>query len=333
MIRKILAVFTRDLKVSFKDFIALYIILFPVLFALAINAFVPGLNDTTVNLGLLTSDDLAAADYYGQFANVEQFDTIEALHERINKRDALLGIVEKNGKRVVIAQGNEPTELNDYAKMLASFRQLNVGVEDSTATIVSMNRSTPPIKKIFVNGALMFTSVIGGMLILLNIIEEKVDNTISAVNVSTLTRGSYIIGKSLIGIVIPIIGSIIMLYMTGFSHVNFLQLIIVMLTMSVLSVVVGFVMGLTNDDVMNAAGNMKMLFLPLMGSVAAIEMLDDKWQKFFYWIPFYWGYKANDLVLSNSDSWSQLFSYVGIVLAISAVVVAVLTPHIRRGLE
>jgi hypothetical protein len=84
---------------------------------------------------------------------------------------------------------------------------------------------------------------------------------------------------------------------------------------------------------MTAAGNMKMLFLPLFGSIAGIELLEDKWQPLFYWVPFYWTYKGNNLVLSNSGSWIDIIKYAGIVVVISLVVFIVLAPRIRKGLE
>ena len=84
---------------------------------------------------------------------------------------------------------------------------------------------------------------------------------------------------------------------------------------------------------MNAAGNMKMLFLPLFGSIAGEELLADKWQILFYWIPFYWTYKGNDLILSSSGSFLDIIKYAGIVLGISVFVFLVLAPRIRKGLE
>ncbi len=332
MIKKINAIFMRDLKVNANDFIALYIIIFPVLFALVINLITPSLNDTTINLGFVEGQD-EAAYYFEQFAYGEVLPDRAALDKRILERDTFFGIVEQNGQLVLVAQGNEPEQTRDYAKLLLTFYKNGVKLSDSAAQIVYVDRLVPPLKKTLVNGALMLVSVLGGMLILMNIIEEKVDNTISAIHLTTVPRWAYIVGKSLIGIIIPIVGSVIMLYMTGFKHINFLQMIIVMLSLSLLSIVIGFIMGLTNDDIMNAAGNMKLLFLPLMAAVAAIEMLGPSWQKFFYWIPFYWAYKANDIVLSGLDDWPKLLSYSGLVLLISGLVVALLAPRIKKGLQ
>lgn len=53
-----------------------------------------------------------------------------------------------------------------------------------------------------VNVALIFTSILGGMIIALNIVEEKTENTISAIHLSPVSRLGFIAGKSLIGVFI-----------------------------------------------------------------------------------------------------------------------------------
>ncbi len=61
-----------------------------------------------------------------------------------------------------------------------------------------------------VNTAMIFTSILGGMIIALNIVEEKADNTISAMHLSPVSRVGYIAGKSMIGVVVPLVGSILL---------------------------------------------------------------------------------------------------------------------------
>lgn len=184
-----------------------------------------------------------------------------------------------------------------------------------------------------VNAAVIFTSIMGGMIIAINIVEEKVDNTISAIHLSPVSRIGFIAGKSLIGVFVPIVGAFILLFFTGFREINYFHAFLMVVTTCLISLTVGFVEGLNNDDVMNAAGNIKLLFMPLFGSIAGVELLADKWHPLFYWIPFYWAYKGNDLVLSNSGSLIEILKYSGIVLGISAIVFVVLAPKIRKGLE
>lgn len=333
MIRKIFTIFTRDLKASLKDFIALYIIVFPVLFAVIINIFTPGINDTTIKLALLEGDNPGQVVYFEKFAKVELFDSVKEIERRLEKRDNVVAILPDGDDYYILAQGNEPEGVVEYAKALRAFCDFDISVEDTSAEIIEYGRVIPPMKKMFVNVAIMMTSILGGMLIAISIVGEKVDDTISAINVSPISRIGYIIGKSAIGFIAPIVGVVAMLIITGFGDINFGHAVIMVLTSSIIAVLVGFIEGINNDDIMNAAGNIKILFLPLLGAVLAFELLSDKWQKFFYWIPFYWTYKGNELILTKSGTWQQILSYAGIVVAISAIVFIALAPKIRKGLE
>lgn len=334
MIRKVFLIFQRDLKTSVRNFITLYILVVPIIFAIIINVFSPGINDTTVEIALLEGENPSQVEYFEQFAKVELLDTVEAVENRVRKRDNILGLLpEAGGDYFILTQGNEPDFIVDYVRNLTAFDHFEISVEDSMAEIVEYGREIPPLKKIMVNTSMIFTSVLGGMIIALNIVEEKTDNTISAIHLSPVSRIAFIAGKSMIGVAVPLIGSILILIITGFRSINFLHMVLMVATSCIISILVGFIEGVNNDDVMTAAGNMKILFLPLFGSIAGEELLADKWQVLFYWVPFYWTYKGNDLVLSGSGTWLDIIRYSGIVLGIGVVVFLVLAPRIRKGLE
>ena len=334
MIRKILLIFQRDLKTSVRNFITLYILVVPVMFAIMINVFSPGINDTTVEVVLLEGENPQQEEYFSQFAKVEVLKTVEDIEERVLKRDNIVGVLpDKGDEYFILRQGNEPDYIIDYVRNLTAFDHYGIGIEDTTAEIVDYGRDIPPLKKIMLNVAIIFTSIMGGMIIAINIVEEKSDNTISAIHLSPVSRLGFIAGKSLIGVFVPIVGSFILLFFTGFRDINYFHAFLMVATTCLISLTVGFIEGVNNDDVMTAAGNMKLLFLPLFGSIAGVELLADKWQPLFYWAPFYWAYKGNDLVLSNAGSLLEILKYSGIVLGISLVVFVVLAPRIRKGLE
>lgn len=333
MIKKIWTIFLRDLKMSTRDFIALYIIVFPVLFAFGINILTPSVNDTTVNLALIEGENSAQVEYLKDFAKVEVFKDVDAIEKRVGKRDDVIGILPDGEDYFVLQQGNESEEVVSYAKALLTFYEQDVQIENTNAEIIELGRTIPPLKKLLVNIAILFTSVLGGMLIALNIVEEKVDRTIRAMHLSPVSRKTYILGKSLIGVFLPIYGTAVVVWITGFKDINVGQMTVIVLVSTILSILVGFIEGIKNDDVMNAAANIKILFLPMAAAIAAVELLGDKWQKFFYWIPFYWAYKGNDAVLAQSATWQQISGYSFIVLLLSAGVYIYLAPKIRKGLE
>ena len=324
MFRKILLIFKKDLKAGMRDSLTLYIVIVPIMFALMINVFSPGINDSTVEIALLRGENSQQEEYFKQFAKVEILNTIDEVEERVKKRDNIVGVLPgKKDEYFVLSQGDEPDYVIDYVKNLTAFHHYDIKIVDSQAEIVDYGRDIPPLKKMMVNISLMFTSILGGMIIALNIVEEKTDNTISAIHLSPVSRIGFIAGKSIIGVFIPVVGAFIMLLMTGFRDINYFHALLMITTSCIISIIIGFIEGINNDDIMNAAGNMKMLFLPLAGAVAAVELLADKWQPLFYWIPFYWTYKGNDLVLSNSGTWLDIIKYSGIVLGISMLVFVV----------
>ncbi|MDD2401918.1 MAG: ABC transporter permease [Clostridia bacterium] len=333
MIKKIWLIFLRDLKVNKRDFIAVYIIAFPILFAVGINLLTPSINDTTVNLALIEGENPAQATYLKDFAKVEVFKDVLAVEQRVAKRDNIVGILPKGNDYYILQQGNEAEGVVDFAKALLTFYEQDVQIANTNAEIIELGRTVPPLKKLLVNIAILFTSVLGGMLIALNIVEEKVDRTIRAIHLSPISRKTFLLGKSLMGVLLPIYGTVVLVWITGFRGVNIFQMLVIVLVSTIISLLIGLIEGLNNDDVINATANIKILMLPMAAAIVAIELLADKWQKFFYWIPFYWAYKGNDVVLSQIATWQQIIGYSCIVLLLSSVVYIYLAPKIRKGLE
>ncbi len=332
MLKKIWFIFMRDIKVNLRDFISLYILLVPILFAVGIKLLVPSVNDTTVDLAMLEGDNPEMVTYLEQFANVELFNDVDAITERLERRDNIVAVLPEGDEYYILTQGNEPESVVEFAKLLNSYHALDLDVENTTAVIESFGRTESPLKKLLVNIMILMTSVLAGMLISINIVEEKVDNTVSAINVSPISRVGFILGKSMTGMFLAVYGTVAILWITGFSDVNLGQIALAIVSVTLLSILIGFIEGINNDDVMNAAAGIKMLFLPLGAGVAAAELLNEQWQILFYWIPFYWTYKGNDAILSYNASWPQIIGYTAIVLALCTAVYYFLAPKIQKGL-
>lgn len=334
MFRKMLLIFTRDLKMSIRDFMSLFMIFIPFVLAIAVNFFAPGIEDTTVNIALISGENPAMAEYLKDYANISLYPDQQALESRILQRDHVLGIVGQGSESQILTQGNEPDEIVSFARLLKTFYEYDRQPEDSTAVIKAFGVRTPPIKMLWANMGILLMTVLAGMLISLNIVDEKMDNTVSAINVAPISRMAWIFGKSLIGILLALVGCLIMVLIIGVAaNVNFAQLLIMVFCASLTSILIGFQQGLKSDDVMTAVGSTKIIMLPLAASVAGYEFLAEKWQWVLYWSPFYWIYKGNIAILNGDMTWLNLLLTSGIVLIIAAVVLAYTAPRIRKGLE
>lgn len=331
--KKILTIFFRDLKVNMRDFLSVYIYLFPIIFSIIINFIAPSINETTVNFVFLENTNPKMIQYFQNYSNVEKVKNKDDLENRIEKRDDAIGILSDENGYYIFAQGNEQKGTLEYAKLIKSSYEMGINLDSSNAEIVEFGKTVPPLKKTLVNIAILFTSVLGGMIIGINIVEEKADKTVSAINVTPVSRLQFVIGKSLMGIILPLFGSLIILFMTGYTQINFGQVIITVIAASFISMLVGFIQGVYNEDVMSAAAGIKVLFLPMIAAVAAKEFLSAGWQVFFYWIPFYWTYKSNDEILSYNSSWFNILLYSIIVVFISFIVYLILASRIKKGLK
>jgi ABC-type Na+ efflux pump permease subunit len=272
-------------------------------------------------------------EYLENFAKVTTVEDYEAMEERISRRDDYLGIYNEGGEYIVVYQGNEGQELVDYAKLLLVFEQEEVDYSNPNATIHSFERSTHPMKLLFVNILLLMIGVMGGMLIGINIVEEKVDRTIRAIHLSPVSRMGFVLGKSMMGIFLPIYGTIALVYLTGFTQANIFQVLVLSLIGSVIGILVGFLEGTKNTDAMEVAASIKMLFMPVFACMAAIEFLSDKWQWLFMWIPWYWVYKGNHAVLTYEATWGQIGLYSLFIAIPSVLVFLYLRSGIKKGLE
>lgn len=332
--RKIWIIFIRDLKVSVRDFMALFMMFIPIILAIAVNIFAPGIEDTTVNLAVIQGENPEMVTYLKDYANVQAYKDYSAVKSRVMQRDNFIGIVGNGDDAYILTQGNEPKDVVEFTKLLKTFFDYDRQIADSTATIEEFGIHTPPVKMLWANMGILLMTVLAGMLISLNIVDEKMDNTVSAINVTPISRTAWIFGKSLMGIVLTLAGCVAMVFIMGVArNVNFAELLIFVFISSLISIIIGFLEGLNSDDVMTAVASTKMIMFPLAASVAGYEFLSDKWQWVLYWSPFYWLYKGNISILNGSMTWLNLLSISGIILAITALVFAYTAPRIRKGLE
>lgn len=333
MLNKIFRIFFRDLRSTKREPIAVYIVIMPIIMAIAITLFAPGLNDTTVNLAMLESDTQEHIEYMGQFAKVELFNDMEELERRINKRDDIAGLIPKGNSYEVVLQGDEHEMVEKYAVLLQTLYDTDASAENTTAEIMSFEHTVPPLKTKLTNMLISLTVMLAGMLIAISIVTEKAENTINAINVTPVSQTGFVVGKSLLGGLVAMVSIIASVIITGYYDINWLMIILVGLTSLLLSFIIGFLQGLTSDDIIEAAANVKMILIPLAGSILGYELLSDKWQWTMYWSPFYWAYRANDMILSKTADWGSVLMCTGIVLGLTLAIYFISKPKIRKGLS
>lgn len=331
--RKILAIILRDIKSGTRDWMIIYLSLASILIALILRALIPSVSDSTLNVVLLEDSPSAFTRYISEKANVSTVSDLEALEERVLRTDDVLGVVAQGENFEIIKQGNEviPMEeplriiLNAYGK---TDIQLPVEIKFS-----DIGWRMSPIK--LEGGILLiiFTTVFGGMLILLNLVEEKMSNTLSAINVTPLYRSQFIVGKGLLGFFIPIFGSLCAALILGFGGINVPMFLVSVVAIALISIIIGFSIGVMNDEPISAIASMKLVFFPIMASVFGAIFLPVKWLPILYWSPYYWAYDSIHAILLQEATWSQILFNAGMILVLTSLVFAALYKRIQRGLN
>lgn len=330
--KRILFIARRDLKSGLRDFLVVYLFLAPVLFSLLLRLFAGGVAASPLRVAVF-EDGAAIASALVDYAHVEQFATRDALLERVLRLDDVLGVVATSAGHELVAEGNEMPG-TDAAVRLVLYR---LGAEEGALpAIVEISDIGFTLSPFILQGGLLLlimTTVFGGMLILLNLIEEKMSNTLSAMNVTPASRLEFILGKGLLGFLTPVLGGSMAVYLLGFRDFNLGMFLVSMVSLAFISLIIGFLVGVTNDEPISGIAAMKGVFVPVLASVLGAMLLAERWQFVLYWSPFYWGYLNMNAILLGDATWGEVLRNSTIILVITGIVFAALRPRIARGLR
>lgn len=333
MLSKVFRILQRDIKSGMRDYMVLYIIIFPFILAFILKMMTTSVGSITVNVAVdnTISEDMIL--YLEDYSKVEMFDSNSKMIERVQRTDDIFGITMIDGNYVVYQQGNETqgtVEILDLIVTSYENQDLEVPID---VRISDIDWKLSPLKQYGGSLLAIFMSVLGGMVILINLIEEKTEKTLTAINVSPTKRSEFVIGKGLMGFILPIFHSIGMLLLLNFGRIDYFMVLVTTMSIALISVVIGFSIGVTNDNILAGISSLKMMFLPVLGSIFGAIFLNVKWHPFLYWSPFYWAFKSMDAIILKEATWGMILVNSGIIMGISLLVFAGLSKKISRGLN
>jgi ABC-2 type transport system permease protein len=334
MLRRILAVTLRDLRSALRDTMIIYILIAPLLLALMMKAFVPTAGNTVLNTAVPETASYELVEFLEEYGRVELADDRAAIIDRVRDTDDLIGVVQSDESGLeIIAAGNEMAGTVEMVEAVL-LRWQNPDVElPIDLSMSDMGWRLSPLARYGSSFLVVFMSVFGGMIVMLNLVEEKQYNTLAAINVSAIRRWEYVVGKALLGLVTPVIHAFAVLLIMGFNQINYLQVALVTVAIALISMITGFVIGVYQSEPIGAVASMKIMFLPIMASVFGGIFLADKWHPLLYWSPFYWAYRSIDSIIMQQAKWGQLWLNNLIILFITLIVFGLMYKRIQRGMR
>ncbi|HSL85498.1 MAG TPA: ABC transporter permease [Bacteroidales bacterium] len=331
--KKILAIIGRDTKSGMRDFMIIYILIVPFIIAVILNMLTSSVSQSVLNLGVDESISQEELTYLEGYADVEVFSSEEALIDRVENLDDIYGIVRKGDKFEVIRQGNEKVEMHEMVTLLLdSMSNENIEVPISL-TVSDVGWRLSPIKQYGGSLLAVFISVFGGMIILINLVEEKQENTLAAMNVAPVERSQYILGKAALGFFVPLVHVMGILLILNYGDINYLMAALITVSIALTSIIIGFTIGVNSDNVLAAISGMKMVILPILGSIFGAIYLSEGLHFLLYWSPFYWAFVALDDVILKQATWGGVLFSTGMIVLISIIVMGAMRKKISRGLK
>jgi len=330
--RKVFTIAGRDVRSGLRDFLIVYLTVAPLLIALLLRVFIGGVGDAPLTVAVYDAGTSLSADL-APYLQVEQFTSRAGLVDRVMRHDDMFGVVATDGGYELVKQGNEMPGSDQVLRSLLT-RLSDQERELPIRVVVSdIGWQMSPLKLQGATMLIIFTTVFGGMLIMLNLVEEKMSNTLSAMNVSPASRAEFIIGKGLLGFLMPIVGSLGAVTILGFAAHNLAMLVVSVVSLAFISLIIGFGIGVMANDPISGIASMKGVFIPVLASVLGAMFLAESWHFVLYWSPFYWGYQSINAILLGEATWMLVAQYSAAILAITGVVFLLLRPRIARGLN
>jgi ABC-2 type transport system permease protein len=147
-----------------------------------------------------------------------------------------------------------------------------------------------------------------------------------------MTGFKFVVGKSLIGFLLPLVQAYTMLWILNLPNINKLMILIIILASSFITVIFGFIMGVISSNQIAGIANMKIGFLVVSASMLGAILLPHDKHILLYWSPFYWSFIGLRGIITGTVTWKQVWTYTGWILGLTLLIFLSLRRRIEKGL-
>lgn len=335
--KRILSIASRDFRSSIRDFIAVYIMVAPFIIAFIVAGFVPAQEEATITILTDGSVHEEALESMAAFVKLERHEGRAAMEARINATDDRIGLSERgDGTFEIVTEGNEAGGEEQLLRgLLNRYVSKRSGRVTSQVTVnfTDIGVGISPVASIGLVSIAIMALVLGGMVVSMNIIEEKESMTFSALNTTPLSRREFIVGKSLAGAIIAVLQIVVSFFIFGFNDVDFLQVLFIALSGLSVVIIMGFILGLVSPNQMAAIANMKVLFLPISITIIGAVMMPGRLHFLLWWSPFYWLYDGMTAIILETATWGGLLIDALGVTVITLIIYLIFRKKINANLQ
>ena len=261
--RRIWTIFRRDLSSSIREFLLLYMMAAPIILAIIFKLFIPSANAAALQFALdaEVAKDIGIYQTISQYGTVEVYESPREIEKRVRGADDIAGIIrDQEGNYQIVLEGNESHDTKVMPQMILRdyLSTKELGMTFSTR---DLGYTQSPIGRVGAASLILTTLILGGAVIGFNMIEEKDGKTLSALSVTPMRKMEFIIGKSMIGILLPLVVVYVILWLLDMWYVDKVMVFAMTLVSSGITVMMGFLISVFSNNQENlsefACGNVK----------------------------------------------------------------------------
>lgn len=319
---RIIRIIQKDYKLALRDSIILYLIIGPLLLALAVRLFLPNIEDVKLNfivdegIGNKYSEQLKA---YGHV----EVESKENVYDRVNKNDAVPGVVLENEKPKIIFEGNEPQELiNSYSVIFEM-----VFNENNEYNITSKNLSDkkPMLYSLMSTIILMTALFLGGTVSGFNIVAEKNTNAIRSMSVTPLKMRTYLFSRGFVAVITSIVIGILSALILSGTSIDYQKLIISLICASPLVVIITLLIGRMADNQINTIAAIKLIMPVYLTLPLASLLIPQRFLFILYPLPNFWAFQCSQHIFYSEGSINDFYTANIILFALGTIILLFLS--------
>lgn len=347
--KQLVQVVVSEVKMAFKNFFAVYVMVMPMVILLVLRFFLPSVETSTVTVAVVADGPHAVEsgllEELRVYADVVEYESIEAVERKLRGAGSAEGLYwdPEQEQYVSLMERNIP-ENALFSVGARAVRQYLVDRDYPDAPrILAYSAGVPPEladrtenSPVATIGGAVFVAamtIMMGFIIGVSVVRDKELGTDRAIRVSPVTRAEYYLGKCVFPVAIMLAYVFIAMFVLGLLNASILQVYTVAIVSVSVVLIFGLLVGGLARNENEALGLVKSIGTVLLLGVLGGSLLPENWQWVVYWVPLYWIYDAAESIFSLTASWGDVVWRSGVLLGLSLVAFLALRGRIAKGLS
>lgn len=287
--KRIFSLMRQDLATSLRDNIVVYMILAPILLALAFKTFIPTVESSRLTFAVDRSAGQTVIEKVRRYGAVEVLDRSE-IAGRVGRMDAIAGIQNQNGHLSLLLEGNEPEALIETYSIIFDDINRDQPLADYAMRVSGAGRS---VLYDFISMMLiMATAFLAGVVAGFNVVDEKDTRTIYALSVSPIRLSEYLASRGLFSTILAVLTGIAASYIMVGSAASLASLVLILIASAALTTLVVLFTGFFAHNQITAVAILKVVMPVYLMLPMLTIFVPERLHFLFYPFPNYWQFEA-----------------------------------------